>query len=114
MNSDERKTGHGPDDMGDDEQEFELAEYKQYIEDPPRDLVIREDNDDDGEDAQDWADTHPRQVVGDDDDESDDDGPNRRPCTKFPIGDPRHCARCPYWLVMKASAPVPRGQWRHA
>jgi hypothetical protein len=75
MNSDERTAGHGPDDMGDDEQEFELAEYKQYIEDPPEDLVIREDNDDDGEAAQDWSDTHPRQVVKDDDDDSDADEP---------------------------------------
>ena len=28
-------TDHGPDDMGDDEQEAELAAYEQYIEDPP-------------------------------------------------------------------------------
>ena len=75
MNSDERTAGHGPDDMGDDEQEFELAEYKQYIEDPPEELVIREDDDDDGEAAQDWSDTHPRQVVRDDDDDPDADEP---------------------------------------
>jgi hypothetical protein len=75
MDSDERTVGHGPDDMGDDEQEFELAEYKQYIEDPPDNLVITEDDDADAEQAQDWADTHPRQVVADDDDESDDDEP---------------------------------------
>ena len=75
MNNDERTAGHGPDDMGDDEQEFELAEYKQYIEDPPDTLVIREDNDDDGEAAQDWSDTHPRRVIADDDDESDSDEP---------------------------------------
>ena len=34
MTSDDR-TGSGPDDMGDDEQEFEIAEYDQYVEDPP-------------------------------------------------------------------------------
>ena len=44
MDSDER-IGHGPDDMGDDEQEFEVSEYEQYIEDPPEDLVISEDDD---------------------------------------------------------------------
>jgi hypothetical protein len=30
--SDARRTGHGPDDMGDDEQESEVSEYEQYIE----------------------------------------------------------------------------------
>jgi hypothetical protein len=50
--------------MGDDEQETEVAEYEQYIEDPPDDLVIAEDNDDDAERAVDWADRHPRQVAG--------------------------------------------------
>ena len=35
MTSDDRTAGPGPDDMGDDEQEFEIAEYEQYIEDPP-------------------------------------------------------------------------------
>ena len=64
MNSDERTAGHGPDNMGDDEQEFELAEYKQYIEDPPEGPRHREDNDDDGEAAQDWSDTHPRRLSG--------------------------------------------------
>jgi len=34
--------GRGPDDMGDDDQETEVGEYEQYIEGPPRDLVIRE------------------------------------------------------------------------
>ncbi len=64
MTSDDRTAGHGPDDMGDDEQEFELAEYKQYIEDPPDSgLAIDEDDDDDGEKAVDWAETHPREVV---------------------------------------------------
>ena len=48
MDSDER-IGHGPDDMGDDEQEFEVSEYEQYIEDPPDDLVISEDDDSDAE-----------------------------------------------------------------
>jgi hypothetical protein len=56
-----RQLGHGPDDLGDDEQETEVAEYEQYIEDPPDDgLVIEEDNDDDAEAAADWAAAHPR------------------------------------------------------
>jgi hypothetical protein len=60
MTSDDR-TGPGPDDMGDDEQEFEIAEYDQYIEDPPDSgLAIAEDDDDDGERSVDWAETHPR------------------------------------------------------
>jgi hypothetical protein len=64
MTSDDRATGAGPDDMGDDEQEFEIAEYDQYIEDPPDSgLEIDEDDDDDGERAVDWAETHPREVV---------------------------------------------------
>jgi hypothetical protein len=55
------KRGHGPDDMGDDEQEFEVSEYEQYIEDPPDDgLVIAEDDDDDAEAAEDWAARHPK------------------------------------------------------
>ena len=55
MTSDDR-TGPGPDDMGDDEQEFEIAEYDQYIEDPPDSgLAIDEDDDDDGERSVDWA-----------------------------------------------------------
>ena len=63
MDSDER-IGHGPDDMGDDEQEFEVSEYEQYIEDPPDSgLAIDEDDDDDGERAVDWSETHPREVV---------------------------------------------------
>ena len=55
----EARIGHGPDDMGDDEQEFEVSEYEQYIEDPPDDLVISEDDDSDAEDAEDWAARHP-------------------------------------------------------
>lgn len=58
--SEARRSGHGPDDMGDDEQEFEVAEYEQYIEDPPDDLVISEDDDSDAEEAEDWAARHPR------------------------------------------------------
>ena len=58
MDSDAR-IGHGPDDMGDDEQEFEVSEYEQYIEDPPDDLVISEDDDSDAEGAEDWAARHP-------------------------------------------------------
>lgn len=58
MDSDER-IGHGPDDMGDDEQEFEVSEYEQYIEDPPDDLVISEDDDSDAEQSEDRAARHP-------------------------------------------------------
>lgn len=46
--------------MGDDEQETDVAEYEHYIEDPPDDLVISEDSDDDAEEAADWAARHPR------------------------------------------------------
>ena len=64
MTSDDRTAGPGPDDMGDDEQEFEIAECEQYIEDPPDSgLEIDEDDDDDGERAVDWSETHPREVV---------------------------------------------------
>jgi hypothetical protein len=55
-----RESGHGPDDMGDDAQETEVAEYAQYMEDPPVDLVIAEDDDNDAEQAADWAARHPR------------------------------------------------------
>jgi len=41
--------------MGDDEQETEVAEY----------LAIAEDDDDDAEQAMDWADRHPREVAAD-------------------------------------------------
>ena len=51
--------GYGPDDMGDDEQEFETEEYERYIEDPPEDLPVTEDSDDDAEAAYDWAERHP-------------------------------------------------------
>jgi len=58
MTDDDR--GYGPDDMGDDEQEFEAEEYKRYIEDPPDgELDIPEDDDSDANDAQNWADRHP-------------------------------------------------------
>jgi len=60
MNGDPRWAGHGPDDMGDDEQESDIASYERYIEDPPDDMVIAEDNDDDAEQAMDWAARHPR------------------------------------------------------
>jgi hypothetical protein len=56
--------------MGDDEQESEVAEWEQYIEDPPDNLVIAEDNDDDAEQAMDWADRHPRQVAEPDEDDT--------------------------------------------
>jgi hypothetical protein len=66
MTSEDRMAGAGPDDMGDDEQEFEVAEYDQYIEDPPDSgLAIDEDDDADGERDVDWAETHPRQVLKD-------------------------------------------------
>jgi hypothetical protein len=64
MSSDAR-LGYGPDDMGDDEQETEVAEYEQYIEDPPDDLLITEDDDNDAEEATDWAARHPRAVEHD-------------------------------------------------
>ena len=63
MSEDISGLGYGPDDMGDDEQEMEVGEYEEYIEDPPDDLVIAEDNDDDAEEATDWAATHPRAVA---------------------------------------------------
>jgi len=56
--------------MGNDEQESEVAEWEQYIEDPPDNLVIAEDNDDDAEQAMDWADRHPRQVAEPDEDDT--------------------------------------------
>jgi hypothetical protein len=57
-----RRSGHGPDDMGDDEQESEVAGYEQYIQDPPDDLVITEDDDPDpDEDAEETA---PREDSG--------------------------------------------------
>jgi len=66
MSIDGGTAGHGPDDMGDDEQETVVGEWEQYIEDPPDgELAIDEDNDDDGEQATDWAARHPRQVVAD-------------------------------------------------
>jgi hypothetical protein len=51
--------GFGPDDMGDDEQETTVEEYERYIEDPPDDLEIAEDNDNDAENAYDYAARHP-------------------------------------------------------
>jgi hypothetical protein len=57
------RIGHGPDDMGDDEQEFEVSEYEQYIEDPPDDLVIGEDDDSDAEAAEDRAARHPKDAT---------------------------------------------------
>jgi hypothetical protein len=60
MSSDPRRAGHGPDNLGDEEQDTEVAEYEYYLEDPPDDLVIAEDDDDDAEEAEDWAARHPR------------------------------------------------------
>ena len=62
----DKRTGHGPDDMGDDAQETEVAEYAQYIEDPPDELLIAEDDDNDAEQAMDWAARHPRAASGPD------------------------------------------------
>lgn len=58
-----RRDGYGPDDMGDDAQETEVSEYEQYIENPPDDLVIAEDEDDDAERAADWAARHPKSAA---------------------------------------------------
>ena len=60
MSSDPRRAGHGPDNLGDEEQDTEVAQYEYYLEDPPDDLVIAEDDDDDAEEATDWAARHPR------------------------------------------------------
>ena len=62
--------------MGDDEQETEVAEYQQYIEDPPDDLVIAEDDDNDAEQAMDWADRHAREVAADTGEEDDEPAEN--------------------------------------
>jgi hypothetical protein len=56
----DRRDGYGPDDMGDDAQETEVAGYAQYIEDPPEDMLIAEDDDNDAAQALDWAARHPR------------------------------------------------------
>jgi hypothetical protein len=65
MTSEDR--GYGPDNMGDDEQETEVAEWERYIEDPPEgELEIRED-DDDAEEDYDWAERHPRDTGHDGD-----------------------------------------------
>jgi hypothetical protein len=70
MTSDDR--GYGPDDMGDDEQEIEVAEWEKYIEDPPEgELEITEDNGNDAQAAYDWAERHPREAGRGDDDEDD-------------------------------------------
>jgi hypothetical protein len=52
--------GYGPDDMGDDEQETDIQEYERFVEDPPDDLEITEDYDNDAEEAYNWADRHPQ------------------------------------------------------
>lgn len=70
MDNDPRSAGYGPDEMGDDEQETEVGEYEQYIEDPPDDLVIAEDNEDDAERAADWAARHPRAAAAGDEETS--------------------------------------------
>jgi hypothetical protein len=72
MTSDPRQTDPGPDDMGDDEQENEVEEYQRYLDDPPDDLVIAEDNDEDTKEAVEWAVRHPRaaSTLSEPDDES--------------------------------------------
>jgi hypothetical protein len=70
MNSDPRRTGHGPDNLGDEEQDAEVAQYEYYIEDPPDDLVIAEDDDDDAEEATDWAARHPHAAEHDEEPEA--------------------------------------------
>jgi hypothetical protein len=71
MNSEPGTAGYGPDDMGDDEQESEVSEWEQYIEDPPEgELPVAEDNDDDAEQAVDWAERHPRQVAQPEEDDT--------------------------------------------
>jgi hypothetical protein len=71
MNSEPGTAGYGPDDMGDDEQESEVSEWEQYIEDPPEgELPVAEDNDDDAEQAADWAERHPRQVAQPEEDDT--------------------------------------------
>jgi hypothetical protein len=64
MTGDPSWAGPGPDDMGDDEQESEIEEYQRYLDEPPDDLVIAEDNDDDAERDVDWAARHPRATRG--------------------------------------------------
>jgi hypothetical protein len=63
MSEDDPRAGYGPDDMGDDEQETDVAGYEQYIADPPDDLVIAEDDDNDATEAEDWSATHPGTVA---------------------------------------------------
>jgi hypothetical protein len=72
MTSDPRQTGPGPDDLGDDEQESEIEEYQRYLDEPPDDLVIAEDSDDDAKEAVEWAVHHPRaaSTMSEPDDES--------------------------------------------
>jgi hypothetical protein len=78
----DKRSGHGPDDMGDDPQETEVAEYAQYIEDPPEDMVIAEDDDNDAERATDWAARHPWAT-------SDSAGPDDKPAEESAIHETR-------------------------
>ena len=72
MTGDPSWAGPGSDDMGDDEQESEVQAYQRYLDDPPDDLIISEDADNDAEEAVDWAARHPRAAgsAGEPDDES--------------------------------------------
>jgi hypothetical protein len=58
--SDPHRAGPGPDDMGDDEQESEIQEYQRYLDDPLDDLTTTESDDNDVEEAAEWAARHPR------------------------------------------------------
>jgi hypothetical protein len=59
-----RDRGHGPDNLGDDEQETEVGEYEQYVADPrDKGIEIAEDNDNDAEAALDWAARHPKAAI---------------------------------------------------
>ena len=74
MTSDDR--GYGPDDMGDDEQETEVAEWEKYIEDPPEgEVEVSEDDDNDAQEAYDWAERHPRETGHDRDNGDEGDEP---------------------------------------
>lgn len=56
-------TPREPENLGDDEQATQIAEYEYYIEDPPEDLLIAEDNDDDAMYWEDWAAKHPKAAI---------------------------------------------------
>lgn len=62
--------------MGDDEQETEVAEWEKYIEDPPEgEVEVSEDDDNDAQEAYDWAERHPRETERDSDNGDNGDEP---------------------------------------